>query len=196
MPYPHNLAVTDLPVLDVIKERWSPRAISALKVEDDKISTLFEAARWAPSASNLQPWMYVYAMKDDGDARIKLESLLTEGNSWAKNAYVLAIGFANTKRTKSDGTIADNYHALHDTGAASAYLVLQAEPLGLVAHQMAGFDMTKANALLDVPGTYVPSSMIAIGYPDDPASLPQALQEKEKAPRVRKKQEEFVFKVR
>lgn len=194
MPYPHNLAVTDLPVLDVIKERWSPRAISALKVEDEKIHTLFEAARWAPSASNLQPWMYIYATKDDGDARIKLESLLVEGNSWAKNAYVLIVAFGNTKRTKSDGTIADNYHALHDTGAASAYLALQAEPLGLVAHQIAGFDMAKANELLGVPKTFAPTSMIAIGYPDDPASLAPPLQEREKAPRIRKPQSEFVIK--
>jgi len=194
MPYPHNLAVTDLPILDVLKERWSPRSISPQPIEEEKIRTLFEAARWAPSASNLQPWHYIYATKNDGEARTKLESLLVEGNSWAKSAYLLVIGFANTKRTKSDGTLADNYHALHDTGAASAYLVLQCEPLGLVGHQMAGFDMSKANALLNVPGNFVPSSMIAIGYPDDPSTLPEVLQEKEKAPRMRRKQEEFVMR--
>jgi nitroreductase len=195
MTYPHNLAVTSLPILDVIKERWSPRAISALPIEKEKIETLFEAARWAPSNGNQQPWMYIYATKEDGEARTKLESLLVEGNNWAKNAYLLIISFANTQRIKSDGTITTNYHALHDTGAASAYLVLQCEPLGLVGHQMAGYDMTTANALLNVPPHFVPGSMIAVGYPDDPASLSPELQEKERRPRERKEQKEFVFKV-
>lgn len=194
--YPHNLAVTSLPILDVMKERWSPRAISPMPVEEEKIRTLFEAARWAPSASNLQPWRYIYATKDDGEDRVKLESLLQDGNSWAKNAYVLAISFAHTTRTKKDGTISINPHHMHDTGAASSYLVLQCEPLGLVSHQMAGFYTEKANEVLGVPSDYVPGSMIAIGYPDDPAVLPEALQEREKLPRERRAQEEFVFRGR
>ncbi len=192
--YPHNLAVTNLPVLDVIKERWSPRAIAPTPVEEEKILTLFEAARWAPSSSNLQPWRYIYATKDDGEDRAKMESLLQDGNSWAKNAYILGISFAHSTRTKQDGTVTLNPHHMHDTGAASAYLMLQCEPLGLVGHQMAGFFADKANVLLGVPADYVPASMIAIGYPDDIALLPELLQDREKLPRERHAQEEFVFK--
>jgi nitroreductase len=195
MNYPHNLAVTALPVLDIIKERWSPRAMSPQTIEPEKIETLFEAARWAPSSSNLQPWRYYYATKDDGEARLKLESLLEPGNNWAKNAYLLIISFADTKRTRKDGTQGDNYHALHDTGAASAFLALQCEPLGLVGHQMAGFDREKANGLLGVPENFVPGSMIAVAYPDALESLSPELQEKEKRPRERKQQREFVFRV-
>lgn len=191
--YPHKPAPADFPIAGIFAERWSPRAISEQPIEEEKIRTLFEAARWAPSSSNLQPWHYIYATKDDGDMRLALESLLTEGNSWAKNAYLLLISFAYTKRKKSDGTFADNYHHLHDTGAATYSIALQCEPLGLVGHQMAGFDMTKANELLGVPADYVPGSMMAIGYPAEVSILPEPNRSKERAPRQRKEQAEFVF---
>jgi len=193
MIYPHKPAPADFPIADIFVERWSPRAMSEQPIEEEKIQTLFEAARWAPSSSNLQPWHYIYATKDDGAMRLALESLLAEGNSWAKHAYLLLISFAYTKRKKSDGTFADNYHHLHDTGAATYSIALQCEPLGLVGHQMAGFDMTKANELLGVPADYVPGSMMAIGYPADVSILPEPNRSKESALRQRKTQEEFVY---
>ena len=163
-------------------------------IPQEQIDTMFEAARWAPSSSNMQEWRYIYATKDDGADRATLESLLVEGNSWAKSAYLLIIAFADSKRTRSDGTMVDNPYGMHDTGAASLSLVLQATALGLVSHQMAGFDREKANELLGVPLQFVPASMIAVGKPADPSQLNEKQQEMEKAPRTRKAQCEFVFR--
>ncbi len=194
MQYPHKPAQTDLPLDEAIRERWSPRAFSGEPIEEEKIRALFEAARWAPSSSNLQPWHYVYTTKDDGEMRVRLESLLNEGNSWAKNAYLLLISFAYTKRQRKDGTLVDNYHHLHDTGAANVSIALECVHLGLIGHQMAGFAMDKANEVLGVSTDYVPASMMAIGYPEDPLTLPETLQDSEKAPRTRKEQSQFVFR--
>ena len=193
-PYPHKPAVTDNPIINEIRERWSSRAFSNEPVEEEKIRTLFEAARWAPSSSNLQEWHYLYATKVDADDRAKLESLLEQGNAWAKNASVLLIGFAQSKRKRSDGTMTDNPYALYDMGAATGYLALQCVPLGLMGHQMAGFDRAHANEVLGVPKDFLPASMMAIGYPGDVSILSAELQEREKAPRKRKEQKEFVFR--
>ncbi len=191
MDYPRKPATTDLPILEALEERWSPLAISDQPIEDDKIQVLFEAARWAPSSFNEQPWRYVYATKTDGEARERLESLLLPGNAWAKNAFLLAVSFAKKTFTYNGK---ENRHALHDTGAASAYVAAQCPSLDLVAHQMAGFKAEEANTLLGVPADFVPGSMIAIGYPGDPKALDPKLQERESAPRERKLQKEFVFR--
>jgi nitroreductase len=193
MQIPDKPAATDSPILKDIRERWSPVAFSDQPVEDDKIRTMFEAARWAPSSFNEQPWRYIYALKADGEARTTLENLLSPGNAWAKNAGILAITF--TKKTFARNG-KDNIHAMHDLGAASGYLALQLGALGLVGHQMAGFDRENANKILGVPDDFMPGSMIAIGYPADPASLPEDLQKRQAGPRSRKPQEEFVFRGR
>jgi len=191
MDYPHKPAATDLPILEALLERWSPLAISDRPVEDEKIAVLFEAARWAPSSFNEQPWRYVYATKSDGQVRTRLESLLLPGNVWATNAFLLVVSFAKKTFTYNGK---ENRHALHDTGAASAYLAAQCPSLGLVAHQMAGFKADEAATLLGVPADFESGSMIAIGYPGDPKDLDSKLQEREKAPRERKPQKEFVFR--
>jgi len=191
MDYPHKSAPTDVPILEALRERWSPLAISDRPVEDVKIQTLFEAARWAPSSFNEQPWRYVYATKKDGAVRDRLVSLLLPGNAWAGNAFILVVSFAKKTFTYNGK---ENRHALHDTGAASAYLAAQCPSLGLVAHQMAGFKVDEANDLLGVPADFVPGSMIAIGYPGNPNDLDPKSQEREKAPRERKPQKEFVFR--
>jgi nitroreductase len=193
MDYPRKPAPTDLPIVEALRERWSPYAFSDRPVEDDKIQTLFEAARWAPSSFNEQPWRYVYATKTDGEARERLESLLLPGNAWAKNAFLLAVSFAKKTFTYNGK---ENRHALHDTGAASAYLAAQCPSLGLVAHQMAGFKVDEAASVLGVPADFVPGSMIAVGYPGNPRDLDPKLQERENAPRERKSQKEFVFQGR
>jgi nitroreductase len=190
MDYPHKSAPADVPILEALRERWSPYAFSDRPVENDKIRTLFEAARWAPSSFNEQPWRYVYATKADGKARERMESLLLPGNAWAKNAFLLAVSFAKKTFTYNGK---ENRHALHDTGAASASLAAQCPSLGLVAHQMAGFNVEEANALLGVSADFVAGSMIAVGYPGDPKDLDAKLQERENAPRERKSQKEFVF---
>lgn len=191
MTSPRKPALTDLPILEAIRERWSPYAFDARPIEQEKIETLFEAARWAPSSFNEQPWRYVYAQKNDGAPREAMESLLMPGNDWAKQAGLLIVSFFKKTFTYNGKP---NRHALHDTGAASAYLTAQLTALGLIGHQMAGFDAAKANILLGVPEDFEPGSMIAVGYPGDPASLPEDLRKREEAPRSRKEQGEFALR--
>jgi len=190
MNYPQKPAPTDLPILDAIKERWSPVAFSDIPVEEEKIRIMFEASRWAPSSYNEQPWRYIYATKNDGAEREKLESLLTEGNNWAKNAYILIIDFAKKTLTRNGNP---NGAAEHDLGASNAYLVAQLPALGLVGHQMGGFRKEDANAVLGVPDDYKSLSMIAVGYPADPSTLSEDLQKRQAAARSRMDQSEFVF---
>src|SRR3989344_5959464 len=121
MDYPRKPAPADHEILEVIEKRWSPLAFSNEPLSDDVIQRLFEAARWAPSSFNEQPWLYVYAAKDD-PGRPALESLLVEGNSWAKDAGLLVISFAKKAFAKN---AKPNYHHMHDVGAATGYLVLQ-----------------------------------------------------------------------
>ena len=133
----------------------------------------------------------MYVTKDDGEHRLKLESLLVEGNSWAKNAYILLITFTAKTFARNQK---ENRHAMHDLGAATAYLALQLPSLGLIGHQMAGFAWEKANEVIGVSQDFMPGSMMAIGYPGDSSKLDPKLQEREKAPRARKEQHEFVMR--
>lgn len=182
MTIPSKPAETDLPILDSIKNRWSPFAFSDAPIDQKTIDTIFEASRWAPSSYNEQPWRYIYATKEDGEDRLQLESLLFDGNSWAKEAFLLVIDFAKKTYAKNGK---ENGAAEHDLGASNAFLVLQLPSLGLVGHQMGGFDKSKANALLGVPDDYKTLSMIAIGYPGDSSRLSEDLQKRENAPRSR-----------
>ncbi len=192
MEYHAKPTPTDAPILDIIEKRWSSLAFEPAPLKEEMIKSLFEAARWAQSSYNEQPWRYIYASKGDKD-REALESLIVEGNNWAKNAGLLIISF--TKKTFArNGT--PNRHSMHDLGAASALLTLQATSMGLNSHQMAGFDAAGANKALGVPADFEPGSMIAIGYPAAPAVLSEALQERERAPRQRNPQENFVMKGR
>lgn len=180
----------DAPILDLLTKRWSPVHFDKQPLTAEQIASLFEAARWAPSAFNEQPWLYVYASSDDGEKREALESLLVEGNAWAKKAGLLILSFAK-KTFARNGK--ENAYALHDTGAASLQLVLQATSMGLITHQMSGFDHEKANALLQVPAEYMPGSMIAIGHMGDPATISPEEKKREDAPRLRNPIHKFVF---
>lgn len=188
--FPSKPAQTDTNILPAIANRWSPVIFSSETVEDEKVAAIFESARWAPSAFNEQPWRYVYAQKGD-EGREVLEDLLLEGNAWAKDAGMLLIGFASTKFVRNGK---ENAYALHDTGCATGYMFLQLESLGLIGHEMAGFRKDDANALLGVPPEFVPTSMMAIGYPGDRASAAPELQEREKGERQRHPVESFAFK--
>lgn len=191
MTFPPKPADTDLPILDAIRNRWSPIAISAKPISDEDIATLFEAARWAPSSYNEQPWRYLYALKDDGEDRDKLDALLMDGNAWARNAYLLMVCFAKKTLTRGGKP---NGAAEHDLGSATGYIALQCESLGLVCHQMGGFFAEKANEALGVPDDFQPIAMMAIGYPEDPESVSEEAQERDGAPRERKEQSKFVFR--
>jgi nitroreductase len=187
----HKPAVTDAPVHELIQNRWSPRAFSQQPVQPEILRSLFEAARWAPSSNNEQPWAYLVATKDDAENFAKMLGVLVEFNvSWAKHAPVLALSVAHMK-TNRDGK--PNRVASHDVGSATAQLTLEANTRGLLVHQMAGFDADKARQTFAIPPDWEPVAAIAIGYPGSPDSLPEKLRERELAPRTRKPTREFVM---
>lgn len=182
-------APADHSILEPIAHRWSPVIFSPEPVEHAKLQQAFEAARWAPSAFNEQPWRFVYAQKGE-QGRAVLEDLLNDGNSWAKNAGVLLIAFAKTTFSKNSKP---NHNAEYDTGCSMGYLFLQLESLGLIGHQMSGFAIDSANEALQVPTDYKPMAMMAIGYPGDSTNADNALKEREAGERSRKPIEEFAF---
>jgi nitroreductase len=184
-------APTDVPLNEIVRERWSPRAFSNKLVPPEALRSLFEAARWAPSSSNLQPWTYLVATQDDPENFAKMLSTLVEFNaSWAKHAPVLVLSVAQVK-TPKDST--PNRHALHDVGSATAQLTFEANSRGVFVHQMAGFDVEKAREVFGIPRDWEPVAAIAIGYPGDAQSLPERLRDRELAPRTRKPLNEFVM---
>jgi nitroreductase len=184
-------AVTDAPVHELIKNRWSPRAFSEQPVRPEVLRSLFEAARWAPSSNNEQPWAYLVATKDDAGNFAKMLGVLVEFNiSWAKHAPVLGLSVAHLKSNR-DGK--PNRVAVHDVGSATAQLTFEANARGLLVHQMAGFDAQKARQTFAIPPDWEPVAAMAIGYPGNPESLPDKLRERELAPRTRKPAGEFVM---
>ena len=179
------------PIHELIKRRWSPRAFSDRPVERDTLRSLLEAARWAPSSNNEQPWSFIVAAKDDPAEFGRLLSCLVEGNSlWAQHAPVLMVSIARMS-FEDDGK--PNRHAFHDVGQAVANLIVQATALGLMAHQMAGFHPDKVRELYGVPKEFEPVAAMALGYPGDPQSLPEKLRTRELASRERKPLTGFVF---
>lgn len=155
------------------------------------LQSLFEAARWAPSSNNEQPWAYLVATKGDAENFAKMLSILVEFNAgWAQHAPVLALSVVHLK-TQREGR--PNRVAMHDVGSASAQLTFEANAQGLLVHQMAGFDAQKARQVFAIPEDWEPVAAMAIGYPGDPQSLPDKLQERELAPRLRKPLAEFVM---
>ena len=187
----HKPAPSDFPVHDLIRERWSPRAFADKPVPQDVLRSIFEAARWAPSSYNEQPWAYLVATKGDKDSFAKVLSVLVEFNAnWAKGAPVLAIAVAELAFANNNSL---NRNAHYDTGAATALLSVEATARGLAVHQMAGFDPEKARQVFGIPPGWEAIAAIAIGYPGDPASLPQPLKDRELAPRTRKPISEFVM---
>jgi nitroreductase len=184
-------ADTQYPIHDLLRQRWSPRAFDDRPIEPEKLLSLCEAARWAPSSNNEQPWRFIVANKDYETEWNRLLACLVEGNrKWAYRAPVLILSVASLN-FEDDST--PNRHAFHDTGMAVENLVLQATALGLSAHQMAGFDVEKARADLKIPPGYEPVAMIAVGYPGDLASLPDRLRERELQPRSRRPISEWTF---
>ncbi len=190
----HKPATNAFPIHDLIRDRWSPRAFSDKPVQPEVLASLFEAARWAPSSFNEQPWAYLVATKDDPENFAKTLTVLVEFNAgWAKNAPVLVLA-ASRLAFQNNGKL--NRNAFYDTGAASALLSVEATARGLVVHQMAGFDAEKARQAFAIPSGWEPIAAMAIGYPGDSSSLPESLREKELAPRTRKPLTEFVMSSR
>jgi nitroreductase len=184
-------APSAVPIHPLLAGRWSPRAVDpAHPVEPEKIQVLIEAARWAPSCFNEQPWRYLIFDGRDADALEAARSCLGDGNAWARKAPVLLLSVAREHFTHNDKP---NRHGQHDVGLASENLVLQANGMGLVTHQMAGYDAARARELFGIPEGFTPMAMIALGYPGKLEDLPAALQQRETASRSRKPATEWAF---
>lgn len=183
-------AETSAPIHDLFAQRWSPRAFDARPVEVRTLASLFEAARWAPSCFNEQPWRFFVARREDGAAFERLASFLVEGNAWARQAAALVVTAASTTFAHNKK---QNPHAWYDVGQATLSLVLQGQALGLVSHQMAGFDAERARAELGLPEGIEPVTMVALGYRGNADALPAALAERERAPRTRRPLAATVF---
>ena len=186
-------ADTRYDIHDLLKARWSPRAFAARPVEEQKLMSLFEAARWSPSGGNSQPWAFVVVTSDDGEVRASLvETMSGHNREWATHAPVLVLSVAlPNPRTGVLGRF-----SYYDVGQAVAHLSVQAGALGLYVHQMAGFDGDKARRVLELPDTCEPMTLIAIGYYGDYNDLPDTLRERELAARSRKPIAEFVYRGR
>jgi len=187
-------AETDHPINDLTARRWSPYCFSKNKVSNEDLCSLFEAARWAASSYNEQPWSYIVARQEENEEFERLLSCLVEANQrWAASAPVLALGIASLNFSRNNKP---NRAAVHDLGAAGANLSLEATARGLYVHQMIGILPDKARELYAIPEAYEPMTAIAIGYLGDPEGFPQQLQERDANRRPRKPLEEFVFRQR
>jgi nitroreductase len=186
-----NPAPAEFPIHELIASRWSPRAFADKDVAPETLRSLFEAARWAPSSSNEQPWSFIVAVHSDPENFEKALQPLVEFNvHWAKHAAVLGFAVCELAFAKNQ---APNRNAQYDTGAAMALLSIEATARGLFVHQMAGFDPDTAREVFRIPAGFEAIAAFAIGYPGDANSLPQPLRDREIAPRSRKPIRDFVI---
>lgn len=188
-------AITKVEIMPELARRWSTRAFSSKAVEVEKLTALFEAARWAPSSSNVQPWRFIIARKSEGHFN-KLAEGLMEGNAWAKDAPVLVANLARKTRTASDGSEKPNKHSWHDLGLAMGNLSAQATAMGLYLHQMAGIHPTKVAENFEVDtDEFDVVSMFALGYRDANRvkELDESKQSAEENERKRKALSDLIF---
>ena len=179
-------------LLKIIKNRRSPVVFSSKLIESEKIELLFEAARWAPSSMNEQPWRFIYASQEDETAFSRLYHCLAEGNKpWNKKIPLLVVGIA---KLNFDYKNRPNKHAKYDLASAVANLTYQANSMDLWVHQMGGFDPEKAKNDLNIPEGFEPVVMLAIGYLGDVQNADEQLKKREIAERIRKPLSQFVFK--
>jgi nitroreductase len=184
-------AKTQYPVHDLIARRWSPRALEPRPVPAGQIRSLLEAARWAASSFNEQPWSFLVARREDtAEFEKMLECLVPANQRWAKNAGVLMLTVAKRTFSRNDRP---NRVAVHDIGLAAANLTFQATELNLRVHQMAGIDVDKIRENYEVPEGYDPVTAIAVGHAGTLAQLPEGFHAEETAPRERRAQSAFVF---
>ena len=184
-----NIRKPEHEINPLILSRWSPRSMTGEEISDEELMSLFEAARWAPSSYNNQPWRFIYA-KRNTDHWNRLFNLMVEFNqSWAKNAAVLIVIIS--KKTFDHNNQPSITHSF-DTGAAWENLALQAESMGLVTHGMQGFDYEKAKKELEIPEDYSIEAMIAIGKRGKKEDLPKEMQERE-SPSVRKPLKDIIM---
>ena len=177
-------ADADHPILPILADRWSPRAWQDRPVENEKLRSVFEAARWAPSSMNEQPWRFLVARRHSDSSWNDLLASLHPGNqAWARGAPVLALGITRRTFTRNDRR---NAHARHDLGLATATLTAQATALGLHVHPMGGILPDEARVRFEIPEAFDVVTGIAIGYVGDPGSLAEKFRDSETEPRSRR----------
>jgi len=177
------------PILPVILNRWSPRAMSGESITQEQLFTLFEAARWAPSSFNNQPWSFIYATRDSHHWKIFVDLVNNSNKLWVPQAAVLIVVLSRTLFFYNDQP--SRTHSF-DTGAAVENLALQGASMGLVVHGMEGFDYDRTRIVLNIPQEYAIEALFAIGKPGNPQELPEPLQARER-PSERKSIPEFVY---
>ncbi len=182
-------AVTQLPVIDLIKNRWSARAFSDQALSDEQILTLVEAASWAPSSINVQPWRYRVGHCGTETFQQMWECLLIGNQPWAKNAAVLLLCTVKKNFSKNG---APNRHAMHDAGMANAFLMLQATEMGIYGHIMGGYNPTKLRETFQLAEDEEDVCLIALGFLGSPDQLDEPFHTREITPRSRRAAEEFV----
>lgn len=186
-----KIANTDYPIHELIKNRWSPYQFSSQSVSKEDLLSLFEAARWAPSSYNEQPWRFIVATKDQPEEFEKLFSCLLEGNqAWAINAPILVLGISHLNFERNSEY---NKAAIHDLGAAVSYLSFEATARGLSIHQMIGIEPSKAKKLYAIPDDYEVLTAFAIGYADTSEQNEDTYAERDNTKRSRKKMNELVY---
>lgn len=186
----HKPAETSVPVHDLIRDRWSPRAFLDRPVPKDVLVSLFEAARWAPSCNNSQPWRFIVATSDDQAEYEKMQGCVNERNqNWSRLAPV--IGFVCAYKLMANGKPSPTHY--YDTGMATAQLLLQATQHGLVVHQMAGVLHDKIRETYGVPDDTDVVCGFGLGYQGDASLLPDDLAGREVEPRVRQAITDMVF---
>ena len=178
------------PINDLVKKRWSPRAFSEKQIEEEKLASLFEAARWAPSAFNEQPWRFIIGQKGSETYDKILQSLVEWNQQWAGKSPVLVLNIASKNFSHNSKT---NATAQYDLGQAVAFMIIEAVNQGLVSHEMSGFDAEEAARLLQIPEDFQAVSVTAFGYYGDASLLPEDMLQSEMEDRKRKNLNEIVF---
>lgn len=184
-----KLAPTKYKINDLLRKRWSPRLFSEKKVDQFHIMMLIEAARWAPSSSNAQPWRFIIFDGSDAQAMNKVHALLTEKNEWAKKAPVLIVALTKTVRDNGE----KNHYAEHDLGLATENMLLQATELELAAHPMSGFDKEGFRTEFNIPDEFKVMTILAFGYPGDYQHASEEIRARDMRERKRKEYENISF---
>jgi nitroreductase len=187
-----DVRTADHPIESFILDRWSPRAMSGEPITQAQLLALFEAARWAPSSGNSQPWRLLYAHRDTAQWPLFLDLLEPGNREWCVNAAVLVVFASKSVRIDREGAEKPQRTHAYDTGAAWVTLAYQGWADGLVVHGMEGFDYDKARASLGIPDAFAVNAMCAIGRPGPVEKLPERLRPRD-TPSPRKKVEEFAF---
>lgn len=184
-------AKTETHIHPLISKRWSARAFSEQAITDDALKQIFEAASWAPSSMNEQPWKFYYTHRNDPSFEKFYDCLMPGNKLWADKAQVLILSLAERDFSNNPNP---NRHAWHDVGAANMLLLLQAAELDIYGHQLGGFDREKTIQVFQLPEHLEPVCFIALGYLGDLNQLQEPFKTREQAPRSRKPVSDFVSK--